>query len=53
MTERTDETRERTNDEVVAEIEARFKAMARAYALRTPRLLAWVQQGNKLPGVYV
>lgn len=52
MTERTDETRERTNDEVVAEIEARFKAMARAYAASEPRLIGWVQQGNKLPEVY-
>lgn len=42
-----------TNAEIVAEIEARFHAMAVTYARSTDRLIAWVQQGNKLPNVYV
>lgn len=41
-----------TNDEVVAEIEARFKKAAQEYAKRSAALVAWVAAGNPLPEVY-
>lgn len=42
----------RDNATVVAEIEMRFKAMARTYAIQANHLRNWVSNGNRLPDVY-
>lgn len=52
MNEKPIEQKERTNEEIAAEIEQRFRAMAREWARTYPPLLAWVAAGNKLPEVY-
>jgi len=41
-----------TNDEIVAQILARFKAEAQRYARESDALRNWVGNGNRLPEVY-
>lgn len=43
---------QRDNAAMIHEIETRFRAMARTYALQADHLRNWVGNGNQLPDVY-